>query len=473
MTNQLYPLQFLCVFLIASTPFLLSAQCISGNCTNGTGTFVYPSGAKYTGDFVNSRSHGQGICYYTNNTTYQGSWKNGYPEGAGKKTFANGKEWVGQWRKGQAYDQNGTKVLLSKAAPPKEKYDIKEYKAPDLLSAKAAGEGCIEGNCYNGQGTYIYRGQSARYIGTFKNEMPHGYGTIVYASGDQYEGNWANGNFNGQGTLYLGNGNQITGMWANGRHVKNGTNRPNSTPTQPSNVWAVIVGVSSYNHMPTLKFTDDDAYRMYAFLKSPEGGALADDHLQVLIDEDATRNKILGALENVFLKAGRNDLVLLYFSGHGLQGSFLPSDFDGFNNKILHEEINSIFQRSQAKYKLCIADACHSGSLLAMKGATTKAENVVSKYYARLAQSAPGTALILSSKSNETSLESSGLRQGVFSHFLIRGLKGEADSNYDKIVTIQELFDYTDYNVRTYTGSRQSPVIKGNYDRNMPAAVVR
>ena len=434
---------------------------------NGKGTFVYPSGAKYTGEFVNSRSHGQGICYYTDNSKYQGSWKNGYPEGPGKKTLASGEEWIGQWRKGQPYDQNGAKVHLSKTAPPGN-----QYKVPDLLMAKAAGEGCVEGNCYNGQGTYIYQGHSARYIGAFRNELPHGYGTIVYASGDQYDGNWANGSFNGQGTLYLSNGEQIAGTWANGRHIQNNTTPQNNMPKQASNVWAVIVGVSSYNHMPTLKFTDDDAYRMYAFLKSPEGGALADDHLQILIDEDATRNKVLGALENIFLKAGRDDLVLLYFSGHGLQGSFLPSDFDGFNNKILHEEINSIFQRSQAKYKLCIADACHSGSLIATKGATT-VENTTAKYYETLAQSSPGTALILSSKSNETSLESSGLRQGVFSHFLIKGLKGEADGNYDKIVTIQELFDYTDYNVRTYTGNRQSPVIKGNYDRNMPAAVVR
>lgn len=466
MKNKLYPLQHICLFLAIIFPSLLFAQCISGNCTNGKGTFIYPSGAKYTGDFVNNRSHGQGICYYTNNSKYQGSWKNGYPEGSGKKTLENGEEWIGQWRKGQPYDQNGAKVQFSKGVTTNN-----AYKVPDLLIAKEAGEGCVEGNCYNGQGTYIYQGHSARYIGTFRNEQPHGYGTIVYASGDQYEGNWANGSFNGQGILYLSNGEQIAGTWANGRHLQNTTTTLNNTTTQPSNVWAVIVGVSSYNHMPTLKFTDDDAYRMYAFLKSPEGGALADDHLQILIDEDATRNKVLGALENIFLKAGRNDLVMLYFSGHGLQGSFLPSDFDGFNNKILHEEINSIFQRSQAKYKLCIADACHSGSLLAMKGASTK--STTEKYYETLAQSSPGTALILSSKSNETSLESSGLRQGVFSHFLIRGLKGEADGNYDKIVTIQELFDYTDYNVRTYTGSRQSPVIKGNYDRNMPAAVVR
>lgn len=223
--------------------------------------------------------------------------------------------------------------------------------------------------------------------------------------------------------------------------------------------------------MPSLRFTDDDAYRMYAFLKSPEGGALPDENIRILIDEEATKSKILYNLQETFTKAGPNDLVLLYFSGHGLPGSFLPSDYDGFNNRIFHDEIKDILETSPAKYKLCIADACHSGGLLAMKGAA--ANNALLKYYEALAQSSPGSALILSSKSSETSLESSGLRQGVFSHFLIRGLKGEADTNKDQIVSVQELFDFTYHNVRTYTGSRQSPVMKGNFDRQMPVAVIR
>ena len=81
--------------------------------------------------------------------------------------------------------------------------------------------------------------------------------------------------------------------------------------------------------------------------------------------------------------------------------------------------------------------------------------------------------MIMSSKADETSLESSGLRQGVFSHFLIRGLKGEADTNKDKVVSVGELFEYINDKVREYTGNRQSPVIKGTYDPKMPVAVGR
>src|SRR5690606_22346811 len=44
------------------------------------------------------------------------------------------------------------------------------------------------------------------------------------------------------------------------------------------NIYAVIVGVSRYENFETLKYSDDDAYRIYAFLKSPEGGAVPDEN---------------------------------------------------------------------------------------------------------------------------------------------------------------------------------------------------
>ena len=56
---------------------------------------------------------------------------------------------------------------------------------------------------------------------------------------------------------------------------------------------------------------------------------------------------------------------------------------------------------------------------------------------------------------------------------MIRGLKGEADVNQDKIVTIQELYNFIDGNVQSYTGNRQSPLIEGDYDKNMAVSTVR
>jgi len=558
--NRAYNMKRILLFLLlASVSSVVSAQCIAGDCQNGQGTFLYPSGAKYIGNFRNGEIHGVGVCYYTDNSKYSGEWKNRYPDGKGTKTYADGTKRTGQWKKGKPVDEQG-KILEEYIAAKKEEQqddgtniqsgclsgDCKNgsgvFAYPDgskyegrfknnkfdgngtfyfANSDKYVGEfkenfphgagaryhpdgtvengewregefigssliesgqvGCIQGDCTDGKGTYIFKEGSAKYVGDFKNAQPHGFGICTYANGDRYRGEWADGAFMGKGTLYLRDGTEVTGYWRNGEFV--GKDQPidyEPTFTQPApaapvdidtKVWAVVVGVASYDHMPVLRYTDDDAYRFYAFLKSLEGGALPDEQIRILIDEEATRDNILSNITEVFNQAGPHDLVIFYFSGHGLNGSFLPIDFDGYNNKINHEEIAALFNKCPAKYKLCLADACHSGSLFAMRSGET--EPTLTQYYQSLSKSVAGTALIMSSKAEETSLESAGLRQGVFSHFLIRGLKGEADKNKDKIVSVQELYDFIYDNVRTYTGNRQSPVIKGTYDPVMPVAVHR
>jgi len=537
----------------------ISAQCISGDCKNGIGTYKYPSGARYTGHFHDGEIHGVGVCYYTDGSKYQGEWANRYPEGKGTKTYSDNTARTGLWKKGKPVDANGNiqEEYLAKrknessddgtniqsgclagdckngpgtfAYPDGSKYDgnfangkfdgegifsfangdsytgsfkenypdghgTRKLKTGEEETGKwQQGEfvgnslteggkvGCIEGDCENGQGTYVYKAGSAKYFGTFKDKNPHGYGTCTYANGDVYVGEWQEGAFGGRGTLTLRDRTIVEGFWRAGEYLgkaapEDYTAKPVTPPktliTMPAaKVWAVVVGVASYDHMPVLRYTDDDAYRFYAFLKSLEGGALPDDQVRILIDEEASRENILGTMKEVFGMAGPNDLVIFYFSGHGLNGSFLPIDFDGFNNKIGHDEIAGIFNSCRAKFKLCLADACHSGSLIAMKSG--EPEPMLVQFYQTLAKAVSGTALIMSSKAEETSLESSGLRQGVFSHFLIRGLKGEADTNKNKVITIGELYDFINANVRSYTGNRQSPVIKGTYDPQMTVSVIR
>ncbi len=529
------------------------AGCISGDCRNGKGIYIYPSGAIYIGEFRNGEIHGVGVCYYSDGSKYQGEWMHRYPEGKGTKTYPDGRKRTGSWKTGQPVDQvgnlvaevinneesnsDGTEIQSGCitgdclngqgvfAYPNGSRYDgqflqgkpegwgrfhyidgdtyIGTFKAGyphgrgrmefkdgktkegQWREGEYAGPlsttpqpGCINGNCEDGYGAYLFR-DGSKYVGAFKNFLPHGRGIVYYTNGERYEGEMAEAAFNGRGTLFLNDGSSVSGRWVNGAFAGD-TASPGQMPDQqitgasPNkvNVWAVIIGVASYNHMPVLRYTDDDAYRIYAFLKSPEGGALDDSRIRILIDEDATKKNIVDAMENTFGQAGPNDLVLLYFSGHGLKGSFLPFDFDGYNNKLFHEEVNDILRKSPARFKLCIADACHSGSLLAMRG-SAELPSLLSAYYENLAKAQPGTALIMSSKSDETSLESSGLRQGVFSHFLIRGLKGEADGNGNDLVTIQELYDFVKANVRTYTGYRQSPVIQGDYDKTLTVAVKR
>jgi uncharacterized caspase-like protein len=80
---------------------------------------------------------------------------------------------------------------------------------------------------------------------------------------------------------------------------------------------------------------------------------------------------------------------------------------------------------------------------------------------------------IFSSMSDEYSQENAGIRQEVFSYYLIRGLKGEADTNHDKTVSVTELFDFVKPNVEKATDYKQQSVIDGDYDETLPIARVR
>jgi hypothetical protein len=328
--------------------------------------------------------------------------------------------------------------------------------------------GCLNGDCSNGEGTYRYEDNTI-YIGHFQKNMAHGYGVCYYSDGQKYTGQWKNHTFHGEGTFHDGKGKIITGNWKEGQLMTTKLPAKKTTPK----VYSVVIGVSSYPHMQSLKYTDDDAYKIYSFMKSPEGGALTDNELTVIIDEAATRDNILEQIKMTFAKAGENDMVMLYYSGHGLKDAILPHDYDGVDNKILYEELYEIIEISKAKQKICIIDACHSGGMLATKGINERIPTTAQIYYENLGGKKGGTAIITSSKIEEASIEGANLRQGVFSYFWVQALKGVADADNNKIVTISEAFLYVQKNVSSYTSNYQTPQLDGNFDALLPLAAIR
>lgn len=429
----------------------------SENKPHGNGTFYFSNGDRYEGQMVSGQFQGEGIMFYADGSRYNGNWYKNKKHGRGFLVFNDGEVVRGEWADNQYLADWGQLAFIGDTS---------------LLCD------CNDNYCPQGQGKYIFE-DGTIYVGEFKDGQPDGNGTVYYTNKDRYEGAWKGRTPNGKGVMYFSTGRVIGGFWENGRPIKKlfvenegADEAPVLVEKNPeTKIWAVVVGAARYTHMPSLRYTDDDAYQVYAFLKSPEGGALRDEQVQLLIDEDATRANILSAIRSTFLKADENDVVLFYFSGHGLQGSFLPVDYDGQNNTLRHEELKNLLKASKAKHKLVLADACHSGSLLAIKSAAL--ENKLKKYYTAFESTQGGTGLLMSSKGEEYSLEDGGLRSGVFSHFLVKGLKGEADSNEDRVITIKELFVYVHQNVRTYTGNVQTPTLTGNYDENMPVAIVR
>ena len=541
-------LGLLAVIFTLQTSLSAQIDCIKGDCKNGYGTCIFPSGSKYVGDFKKGKIHGKGIFYfsdgnkyighwveqyregegrmifvsgdeyrgqfkrnkfhgfgimkYANGNVYEGPWENnhqqgygvfsyangdrfegnfleGQCEGEGTMTYSDGSRYVGQWSKNRRHGDGS--LHFEDGEEVKGRWDQGEYIA-DWGTLAYDGDtnllrNCNLVHCQNGQGKFRYK-DGSRYLGEFNNGSPEGMGTIYYTAGDRYEGGWKQHAPHGKGVMYYKTGRVIGAVWDFGKPIKKLFERQENVIDTPVSVdhdeeikiWAVVIGAARYSHMPVLRYTDDDAYQLYAFLKSPEGGALPDHQVQLLIDEEATYNNILTAMRSVFLRADENDVVLFYFSGHGLQGAFLPVDFDGYNHRLEHEEIKSLLKASRAKHKLVLADACHSGSILAQKAPINAA---LKKYYQAFEDAEGGTALLMSSRGEEYSLEDKGLRSGIFSHFLIKGLKGEADFDRDQLISIEELFNFVHENVRKYTGSIQTPTLTGTFDRAMPVAVIR
>jgi hypothetical protein len=442
---------------------------------NGNGTYYFTTKQRYEGNFVNGNFEGSGTMYYPDGAMFTGHWSKNKKNGPGVYRDAHGVEKNNLWAMGQLVKKEETAASnntpAAKPTPTLANNNVK----PDVTGLR----NCGASYCSSGQGYYNYP-EGSIWVGNFKEGYPSGQGICYYANGDRYEGEWANNRPNGEGVMHYLNGRVYGAVWMNGGVVSELDSRE-TVPTSPVKidknlgvkVWAVVVGVGKYSSMPSLKYTDDDAFRFYSHLKSPEGGALPDNQIEILVDEAATRENILRTMRQYFLRADENDVVLLYFSGHGLEGCFLPVDYDGYNNKLRHEEIRQIFKESKAKHKICIADACHSGTLdysgtLAAKG---PAPVSVDRYYQAFEDSDGGIALLMSSQGGELSLEDQGLRQGVFTYYILQGMKGGADTNSDYIVTVTELYAFVHKKVLDYTAGMQSPALSGDYDENMPVSL--
>ncbi len=469
---------------------------------NGQGTYTFPTGEVYVGQLARSKFEGQGKMTFPNKSYYEGAWKENKRHGEGTTVQADGTKQRGTWINGEFRgatsttkpntgvatannrpNANATASTVKPNANTRPSTPIVRPVANSTVNKPTEDisklPNCNEVYCRQGRGTFTYD-DGSRWVGDILDGMPDGDGTLKYANGDRYEGQFSNHAPHGEGVMYYANGRVYGALWSEGKPVgkiepkqKMSTEKVVVEQSNQVKIWAVVVGVASYEHMPTLNYTDDDAYQVYSFLKSAEGGALPESQVKLLVENQATREDILSALRTQMLRADENDVVFFYFSGHGIPGAFLPIDYDGYNNQILHSEVRNLLQQSRAKHKICIADACYSGSIMARKDGSLNNTQLAEKFYGAFEKATGGVALLMSSKSEEFSLEDQGLRSGVFSYYLIKGLKGIADLDHDKIVTVQELYNYIGKAVRDYTGGVQNPVLTGEYNPRMPVSAVR
>ena len=218
-------------------------------------------------------------------------------------------------------------------------------------------------------------------------------------------------------------------------------------------LYVVSVGICDYKdpHVNDLRFTEADVVSFNKVVKTQT------NEVYTLLGSNATHSNVYHYISQVFAKATSNDAVMLFFSGHGYPGGFCCYDMDKTTGGLTYTEISSLFKQCKAKCKMVFADACFSGGLRKEKkgsDATSSVRNGDIMFF-------------LSSRTNETSQEMIGGPNGQFTRFLVRGLRGGADTNRDKIITAKELYDFVHKGVSVATGNKQHPVMWGRFNNSM------
>ncbi len=186
------------ISLAASEIIAQNGKCIKGDCTNGSGTYMWPSGDQYTGTFKNSKINGVGTYLWKNGTKYEGEWVDNRQEGEGTLTLYSGKKRAGMWKAGQFV-----------GAPKEEQPVVKQNPK----------HGCMAGNCQNGESHYKWP-DGSQYKGAYAEGEIHGIGKYSWADGSYYEGAWRNGVREGYGTYVNAKGVRKAGTWSKDKLIE-------------------------------------------------------------------------------------------------------------------------------------------------------------------------------------------------------------------------------------------------------------
>ena len=266
------------------------------------------------------------------------------------------------------------------------------------------------------------------------------------------------------------------------------TRMPDPRQLDAGKIWAVIIGISQYKTVSSLQFADQDALAFYDYLRNQIG--VPKDNIFLLTNQQATLVNVRRTLgTELKRKASSRDTVLIYFAGHGAPETDATSpDNDGLEKYLVvydsdsddlyttglpMREVEIIFERLAAERVVFIADTCFSGATTGRTFSTGGRRAVVSDAFLTRLSHAKGRVVLAASRANEVSAERPDMRHGVFTYFLLEGLRGKADVDGDNMITIDELYNYVSQKVPAATAQNQHPIKKGEVDGQLVVGQVR
>lgn len=256
--------------------------------------------------------------------------------------------------------------------------------------------------------------------------------------------------------------------------------------------WAVLIGVEEYtdSKVASLSYSVDDIEKLREVLIKHAG--YKPENIKMLKNQDATAANVRSTLGTWLPRqVSDEDMVLIYFSGHGGAEPSIRGDVkdgtekymmlsdskvdDMYGTAIPMSELAKIFGRIRADKLLFAMDSCYSGAT--GKGVMREGMKAIGLRddYLNALTGSSGTVVLTASRASEVSMESKKLSMGIFTHFLCQALTGLADSDSDGLVSVVELFQFVNTMVpktAKQMGSSQHPVMKGEISGTFPIAVV-
>lgn len=253
-------------------------------------------------------------------------------------------------------------------------------------------------------------------------------------------------------------------------------------PAARTDAHAVVIGIDykNRNDMPNLNYASADAKKVYDILTDLRYGGIPKENAVLLLNEKATRSEMIAALRKIRSWDG---YVYVFFSGHGapktkgdkfVDAFLIPSDVLISDPEAMEETaitvsyLQELIDKSKAKGVLLALDACFSGggkSILPKGGKPLVGMIAVPEI---IKPAASGSKVVITSSAvNQQSWEDdSEIKGGIFSHYLIEGLKGKAGK--DVWVKADELAEYLKASVpnAAYKLKRmeQTPQVYGSGD---------
>ena len=175
-------------------------------------------------------------------------------------------------------------------------------------------------------------------------------------------------------------------------------------------------------------------------------------NLGVLLDGAATKAAISANLDWLARHAKLEDTVLVFFSGHGVQlmGGFWPGEYlcpveadlnQVTDSLISNKEFTAALNAIPAGRLVVLLDACHAGGVGETKDVTTQVKIGFSETVYDQLSRGQGRVIIAACRPDEVSYELPDMSNGLFTHYLLAGLRGDA-ARQDGTVWISNLFGY-------------------------------